>query len=609
VDHRISSAAADVDILRAFEPVVHYTHGEKFFPMDVEPYVRASSLWLHVPEGTDEEVVPEGQLTLGRLVERREAPFGSLFYLRFVHPLDLTESASALAGERRLEREQGSEFKAGLGRLARGGLLPRLGDGLFSLSLLLRGTVPGATAAAAALKYDEIRKSDGRFVYQGRVVRQSGWTVCQYWFFFAYNPWRSGFHGVNDHESDWEMISVYLYEDDQELVPAWVAYASHDFHGADLRRRWDDRVDLELVDGHPVVYAGAGSHAAYFRPGEYQAEVPIPAPRRIKRLAEALDGFWRIRLGQGDETRRPLRIPFVDFARGDGLSIGPRQEHEWTPNVIDEATPWAAEYRGLWGLFARDPISGENAPAGPMYDRDGSGRPSWFDPLGFAGLAQVTPPPQELAVMEKELRSLEARQAEIEGLVAAETTVIRELGVRLDSMRGSPHLATESARIDEQATAQTERLTALRRERSENDAVIEGLERSIERSKAGDAEDGRAHIRHAAAPVPAATMRFNHAAEIWAAISISALLIGLAVLILASPSNVWAELIVLVIAFVIGESVLRGTFVRTINQIGVMLALIATVVLFIEYLKYAVVVLLIALAAFLLYQRVRELRA
>ena len=588
---------------------MHYTHGEKFFPMDVEPYVRASSLWLHVPEGTDEEVVPEGQLTLDRLVERREAPFGSLFYLRFVHPLDLTESASALAGERRLEREQGSEFKAGIGRLARGGLLPRLGDGLFSLSLLLRGTVPGATAAAAALKYDEIRKNDGRFVYQGRVVRQSGWTVCQYWFFFAYNPWRSGFHGVNDHESDWEMISVYLYEDGKELVPGLGRLRL-----ARLPRRRPPPPlgrpdDLELVDGHPVVYAGAGSHASYFRPGEYQAEVPIPAPRRIKRLAEALDGFWRIRLGQGDETRRPLRIPFVDFARGDGLSIGAGQQHEWTPNVIDESTPWASEYRGLWGLFARDPISGENAPAGPMYDRDGSGRPSWFDPLGFAGLAQVTPPPQELGVMETELRSLERRQAEIEGLVVAETRVIRELGVRLESMRGSPHLAAESTRIDLQAASQTERLTALRRESSENGAVIEGLERSIERSKAGDAEDGRAHIRHAAAPVAAAEMRFNHAAEVWAAISISALLIGLAVLIIASPSNVWAETVVLIIAFVIGESVLRGTFVRTINRVGVILALIAFVVLFLEYLRYMVAGLLIALATFLLYQRIRELRA
>ena len=214
--------------------------------------------------------------------------------------------------------------------------------------------------------------------------------------------------------------------------------------------------------------------------------MPIPAPRRIKRLAEALDGFWRVRLGQGDETRRPLRIPFVDFARGDGLSIGPGQEHEWTPNVIDESTPWAAEYRGLWGLFARDPISGENAPAGPMYDRDGSGRPSWFDPLGFAGLAQVTPPPQELAVMETELRSLEARQAEIDGLVTAETTVIRRARrpAREHARKPAPR-RRESARIEEQAAAQAERLTALRRERSENDAVLEGLQRSIERTQRG----------------------------------------------------------------------------------------------------------------------------
>ena len=37
-------------------------------------------------------------------------------------------------------------------------------------------------------------------------------------------------------------------------------------------------------------------------------------------------------------------------------------------------TAWVSQYRGLWGLFARDPISGENAPAGPMYNRDGSPR-------------------------------------------------------------------------------------------------------------------------------------------------------------------------------------------------------------------------------------------
>jgi hypothetical protein len=126
---------------------------------------------------------------------------------------------------------------------------------------LLRGNVPGATAAAADLKYARIREENPRFVYQGRVARQSGWTICQYWFFFAYNPWRSGFHGVNDHESDWDTISIYLYEDDGSLVPAWVAYASHDFHGADSAAA--GTIAQAGRGNAPVVYAGAGSHASY----------------------------------------------------------------------------------------------------------------------------------------------------------------------------------------------------------------------------------------------------------------------------------------------------------------------------------------------------------
>ena len=139
----IPASSSDFEVVRAFEPIVRYTKGEAFYPMAVEPYLRDSSLWLYVPDGADEEAVPEGELTLDALVEPRDAAFGSLFYLRFVHPLDLQESTSALAKARQLARQQQNQFHAGVGRLARGGLLPRLGDGLFSLSLLLRGNVPG----------------------------------------------------------------------------------------------------------------------------------------------------------------------------------------------------------------------------------------------------------------------------------------------------------------------------------------------------------------------------------------------------------------------------------------------------------------------------------
>jgi hypothetical protein len=242
-----------------------------------------------------------------------------------------------------------------------------------------------------------------------------------------------------------------------------------------------------------------------------------------------------------------------------------------------------------------------------MYDRDGGPRPSWFDPLGFAGLAEVTPPPGELEVMEGECRRLEARQGELERLIADETLLLRQLGVRLKSMDGSPHLASESARLEVRAEERTATLTGLRRERAENDAVLEELLRRVERPR--DADDARAHIRRAAEPVPPSKMRFTRVAELWAALSISALLVGLAVLILASPSNVWAELVVLLIAFVVGESVLRGTFVHTVNRVAVILALVAVIVLFVQYWQMVLVVLLIGLAVFLLYQRFLEFRA
>jgi VanZ family protein len=151
-------------------------------------------------------------------------------------------------------------------------------------------------------------------------------------------------------------------------------------------------------------------------------------------------------------------------------------------------------------------------------------------------------------------------------------------------------------------------LTGLRLERSANAAVLEGLDRRIDQRRQGRAEGARAHIRNAAEPVSVAQMRFDRAAEVWAAISLSALLVGLAVVILVVPDRAWAALVVIVVAFVIGESVLRGTFLRTANQVAVILALIATAVLLVHYWVTVFVALLVGLAAFLVYQRLREFR-
>ena len=599
--------ASDLKLLRKFEPVVCYTKGEQFFPTAIEHYISECSLWVHHPDGRDELLVKQGELNLEKLIETRPAEFGSVRYLRFIEPLSLTESAQVLANQLLLRRKLGEYFLAGIGRLARGGILPRLLDGLFSLSFLLRGKVSAATAAAAELDYHEMFTEDKTYTYYGRVTRQNGWVILQYWFFFCFNSWRSGFHGVNDHESDWEMVTIYLYEDDGRLVPEWAAYASHDFKGDDLRRRWDDDVELQKVDGsHPVVFAGAGSHASYFRRGEYQAEVNPSLPGWFSGLLHAWNKLWTGPLGQ--PVINTFHIPFVDFARGDGLRIGPGGSNPWSPVLIDESTPWVGYYRGLWGLFARDPISGENAPAGPMYNRDGSSRGSWYDPLGFAGLDKVAPPPQMEKMLSDNCEKVSRRQEELEKLIPGKAGELQAIGARQKGMEGHPHLAKLYSALEKEINTLSAEVRNLRREYSENTALLQGLTRRLDRLKAGGQDDPRSHIHHLAVPDdPSRVLRFDRAAETWAAISLSLLMFAITALIFFAPKYIWAGLVIILILFVVAESFLRGAFVQTVGRITLILAMLSALILFLQFWKWIIATTLVAMGISLMYQRLREL--
>ena len=596
----------DLDLLRCFEPIARYTKGEKFFPTDVEHYVRACSLWEHHPDGREVLLIPQGELDLERLVEPRPAEFGTVRFLRFIEPLSLTESAQVLADQLLLRSRRRNHFLAGIGRLARGGFLPQMLDALFSLSFFLRGRVSAATAAAAELDYDDLFKEDRRFTYYGRVTRQNGWTVLQYWLFYCFNNWRSGFYGVNDHESDWEMISVYLYEQEHTLIPEWVAYASHDYKGDDLRRRWDDRDELDLIDEHPVVHIGAGSHASYFRRGEYQAEVNLPLPGWIRGLMKNWNRFWVDTLGQ--PAANPFRIPFVDFARGDGQAIGPGQPQNWSAVLIDDTTAWVSQYQGLWGLYARDPISGENAPAGPMYNRDGTPRNAWYDPLGFAGLDKVPPPPQALNMLETNCQKIIQRQEELTKLTLKKATELQELGIRLKGMEGNPHLAKQYSALRKQITSLAADVRTLRYERSENAALLQGLQKRLARERMGEKDNPQGHVHHLATPAKAGrAFRFDRAAEAWAAISLSLLLFAIAGFIFFAPQYLWIGLAVISILFVLTESVLRGAFVQTVGKVTLVLAMISSIILFIHFWKWIIVIFLVVLGISLMVQRLREL--
>ncbi|MDD1751547.1 MAG: hypothetical protein LUQ38_00450, partial [Methanotrichaceae archaeon] len=213
----------DLELLRKYEPVVRYTSGELFFPCAVDEYVKRCSLWIrNIVNGTERKLLEVGELDLDRLAKYKEVPEDHVYFLRYVDkPLD------ALEFQAWFNRPDKPSFHSA-GRLARVGLTARILDLIFDLSFLVRGAVPGGTAAAAEIKYREIRNADHRHVYYGRVIREGGYVILNYQFFSVMNDWRSAFNGVNDHESDWEQIFVYLTEEENgQVASRWAAYASH----------------------------------------------------------------------------------------------------------------------------------------------------------------------------------------------------------------------------------------------------------------------------------------------------------------------------------------------------------------------------------------------
>jgi hypothetical protein len=613
------SIDSDRSLLRRFEPIIRYTRGEQFFPYNVETYVKACSLWMQQPGTPAVCLVPEGELTLGKLAEPLVHGFNTIYFLKFIDPLNIKDLAVYTLKQGLRKKNPKNIFLPGHGRLARVGYGARLVDALFSLTLLTRGRVPGDTAAAAALAYQQMLRIDSEYCYYGRVVHQNGWIALQYWFFYPFNNWRSGFFGANDHEADWEMIYVYLSETDLgELQPEWVAYASHDYAGDDLRRHWDDP-ELEKVGEHPIIYAGAGSHASYYAPGEYLAELELPFLSPVHNFFDRLQTFWRniLRYGQNDiatEEHNPginiFRVPFVDYARGDGIVVGPGGDLEWgDPGLLSPTPDWAIKYRGLWGLYARDPVAGENAPAGPVYNRDGLVRRSWYDPLGWAGLDKVPPSRDAIRRVDERIEEIELHRRMLAGLIAEKSEQIASMGVEAESMQGRPHLASIYITQRKLISTLSEELRVLRAEYASQGSVLETLELYAQKLQRGERGPLRAHIRRAHRPTPTSGIQFSRLAEAWAAISIGLMIFGIVGIALFARQYLINALLLLIFFLLFVEASFRRQLTQLINIITIGFASISVLVLIYEFFWSIVIIAIFVAGGYIVWENLKELRS
>ncbi|MCH7553815.1 MAG: Vps62-related protein [Chloroflexi bacterium] len=209
------------------------------------------------------------------------------------------------------------------------------------LYLDLEAATLGDGAGAYATWYLSVEADYAPTVY-ARVVSIGDKTVVQYWFFYVFNDW------INRHEGDWEMIEVILPGGDAEEIvnadalPSTVAYSQH---GEGTREDW---ASVERLGTHPKVYVARGSHANYFRPGEYQ------------------------------------QLLWLDQATGGGLVIAPEglEGVDSTGRIVYHGPVllgdvlWLA-FPGHWG--ERSIAPGFDSPLGPAYQGV-----KWDTPLAWA---------------------------------------------------------------------------------------------------------------------------------------------------------------------------------------------------------------------------------
>ncbi|MGH2608803.1 MAG: hypothetical protein ACRDHF_06890, partial [Tepidiformaceae bacterium] len=370
--------------------------------------------------------------------------------------------------------------------------------------------------------------------------------------------------------------------------------------------------ELSREGTHPVVFAGAGSHASYFQRGEYLSFVDLKPLRPLVRVVDGIRRFWRDILRQGDPeglahgVQQLVRVPFVDYARGDGLSIGPGQQAEWCPVAIDDDIHWVTGYTGLWGLDAEDVFAGETAPAGPKYERDGRPRASWIDPVAWAGLSKVPVPAQAQAEIVTRIAELRTeRSATTERLTALRERLPRA-GLEVQALRTSSRMD----RLAEERHGELEGMEAevvlLERKEADLASSIEALERYRERLSQGYRTDPQAHIEHKQAPEPPDALRRGRIAELWAALTVGSLLVGAAGLIaLGAKLGLIGTLI---LAGVLVDSILRGTLVRFLLNATIVLAVVTAGILFYEFWWQAILAGIALLGVVLLLDNLREFR-
>ena len=268
-----------LELARRFSPVLRYDSAERFVPIARSAYLSRTE--LKEQEGGFVQTLAK-TVTEGSLPEKlRSCLQGCLLFLDV----------------------RGAEPDP-----------PRHSEGLYDLienKLLESGARP--TVYYHVTRYDD-----------------TGHYAVQYWFLYFFN------YRLNEHESDWEQITVHL---DDERQPVDVYYSAHE--GGNTR----PFAQIAEAD-HPIVYPARGSHANYFKPGRHPVE--IACRRVVGSVKQCLRGR-KFLVDVTDAGGAELEAGDFDFAELQGpLFVGSYGSGNYVVLTRQPSVLRDPRLRGLW---------------------------------------------------------------------------------------------------------------------------------------------------------------------------------------------------------------------------------------------------------------------
>jgi hypothetical protein len=229
---------------------------------------------------------------------------------------------------------------------------------------------------------------------------------------------------------------------------------------------------------------------------------------------------------------------------------------------------------------------------------------SWSDPISFAELDLEPPPSQAAALLRERAVVVERRQKELTATIPGLERDLAAAGAE-DSASSDDAYRTPS-RIAERDRLRAE-LTALQREREENELRLGDLRRRLAAANEGVRPPPQAHLRRIPVPTKPGEDATGRLVEAWAAISVGLMLLVLVAVLVLSPRFGFAIAVGVIGLFVLIESILRGGVIGLLANWVRLLAVIAAAVILVNQWQLGIIIAAIAAGLFILRANVSEL--